>query len=139
MVTCPLESHVMLITNSPSSDSQDSTPCHGVPSSSTFENNLATPNSSVYVETFLEALIASPTTSNWKNSPSLSEKTNCSFDDDDFIENVSIVFMLNARALRRAERASDARRACTGAYCYWSDGLLLNKDTFLRTANYGTG
>src|SRR5690606_34142086 len=78
------------------SDSQDSTPCHGVPSSSTFENNLATPNSSVYVETFLEALIASPTTSNWKNSPSLSEKTNCSFDDDDFIENVSIVFMLNA-------------------------------------------
>src|SRR5690606_29374349 len=45
----------------------------------------------------------------------------------------------NARALRRAERASDARRTCTGAYCYWSDGLLLNKDTFLRTANYGTG
>src|SRR5690606_13712605 len=36
----------------------------------------------------------------------------------------------NAVALRRTERASDARRACTDAYCYWSDGLRLNEGRF---------
>jgi hypothetical protein len=43
-----------------------------------------------------------------------------------------LVLSHNARALRRTERASDARGACTGAYCYWSDGLLLNETALLK-------
>jgi len=39
---------------------------------------------------------------------------------------------LTPKALRRTERASGARRACTDAYCYWSDGLRLNEGRVLQ-------
>src|SRR5690606_13102274 len=43
-----------------------------------------------------------------------------------------VIFQFNAKALRRTERASDARRACTGADCYWSDGLPPTETAFLK-------